>query len=528
MTKNFLIVFFHLVLAISSFVAPLAVTARAECVTSNGVAEVAFGYPTKWALTHDPVRQAVVEICGLSHRQLFKGEITDAALDGVSLYVERCEESKLTEGDRAAIARFRSRGGKVMSQQASVWWGRSVDGMIGFLERNVPQLAAKCDSGRAFVRQVEDDNREARKEFKSVMFAGGPDEIRGISCHDAYGPRGKPYGNDPRWQNWDLNCARLKRWGFNLLAVNVCHAGCGYYNSAVVPVSAQVERKGDALNMLLAACRRHGLRFVAWRVCLRRSAGETSAAFDRWIEDGRGQRDIDGRPSVKLLCPNAPRNRKYEVDACVELARKGVDSVSLDYIRYTDDSFCFCDRCRELFAKRVGESRLAGWPKCVRTDKDLKEEWEKFRRETITSLVREVHDAVKAAVPTCAVAASVATPNWNGFVAQEWDVWCREGLVDCIGPMNYEAAKGAPAISEIGELIRLEARMAGKALMKPTLYPVCIVWEPGNVADLSRRTRYLIDSIREYRRLGVKAFGIFEFTNPFIDMIGMGEDSEGE
>ena len=66
--------------------------------------------------------------------------------------------------------------------------------------------------------------------------------------------------------------------------------------------------------------------------------------------------------------------------------------------------------------------------------------------------------------------------------------------------------------------------MSGDVFLKPTLYPVCIVWEPGCPDDLERRSRYLIDSIREYRRLGMKAFSIFEFTNPFIDMIGMGDE----
>ena len=313
-------------------VASFGLTAHAECVLSNEIAEVAFGYPTKWALIHDRVRQAVVEKCGLSHRSFVKGEISDMALDGVSLYVARCDDSALAETDCAAISRFKLRGGKIMTEQESGWRGRSVSRMIEFFEENVPELAVKCEPGREFVRQVDADNREARKEFRSIMFAGGPDELRGISCHDAYGPRGEPYQSDPKWQNWDLNCARLKHWGFNLLTVNVCHAGCGYYSSLVVPKSKLVDRKGDALNMLLSACRKHGLRFVAWRVCLRRINGESSDAFDRWIEQGRGQCNIDGRLSVSLLCPNDPRNRKYEVDACVELARKGVDAVALDYI----------------------------------------------------------------------------------------------------------------------------------------------------------------------------------------------------
>ena len=416
--------------------------AMGELVSTNEHADVAFGYSSNWNRTHDLVRQAVIGHCGLSYKRLVKDEINDDTLKGVSLYVERCDLSNLSTVAQTALMRFKAEGGKVFPLAAD--GGRDVGMMLRYLESNFPQFKEKLKRGHDFIAAVDADNREARKEFKSVMLAGGPDEIRGISCHSAYGPRGEPYGHDPKWQDWDLNCARLKNWGFNMLNVNVCHAGCAFYHSSVVPESMEVSRRGDALQKLLAACRKHGLKFSAWRVCLRRHR-ESSREFDKWILNGRGAVDVKGRMSPSILCPNDPKNRQYEIDAFVELAQKGVWGVSLDYIRYDNEDFCFCERCRKLFARRVGEMALNDWPRCAAKGGALNSEWERFRRETITSLVRAIRDAVKGAVPTCKIGASVATPDWKDSVAQEWETWCKEGLLDIVGPMNYYAA-GYPRI----------------------------------------------------------------------------------
>jgi len=303
--------------------------------------------------------------------------------------------------------------------------------------------------------------------------------------------------------------------------VNVCNAALAQYDSEVVSVDPIVPRRGDAVQSLLAACRKHDMRFVAWRVCFRRLGWTTSPAFDLRIDAGRGQRSFAGKPSYKMLCPNDPANPKYEVDVCVELARKGVWAVSLDYIRYESPDYCFCDRCRDLFVQRVSAEKLKDWPKSVREDKALKAEWERFRCETITSLVREIRKAMKEAVPNCKLTASVVRPGWKELAAQEWEAWCREGLMDCVGPMNYYD-RGYPRIEDIHKDIDVEKGYAGNVPIKPTLYPICIIWDPCTEFDLGLRTRYLLDSIREYRRLGIKAFSIFEFTNPFIDLIGMG------
>lgn len=484
-------------------------------------ADVVLGYASKWWSEQDDLRPAVFSRCGVSSRKVWKGGIDDAALDGAALFISTCAPSKLATNDLAAIRRFKEKGGKVVANEKHKDLARNIQFTLNYLERNFPSLRGKCAAGHAFLAQVEADNLEARKSFKSVMLEGGPDELRGISCHDPYGPRGEPYGHDPEWHDWDRNCARLKEWGFNALCVNVCDAACAYYQSDVVPTHASVAQRGDALESLKAACRKHGMKFIAWRVCFRRSGWNSSPAFDAWIGAGRGQRDIDGKDTIDMLCPNDSANRRYEVDAFVELARKGVWAVSLDYIRYMGVRFCFCDRCRDLFAKRVGKEKLANWPKCVREDKALGEVWEGFRRETITTLVREIHSAVKAAVPSCRVTASVVRPDWKEAAAQEWETWCREGLVDGVGPMNYYD-RGYPQISEIAEELGVEKKFSDAVLMKPTIYPVCWIWDPATDFDLGLRTRYLIDVIREYRRLGVRSFSIFEFTNPFIDMVGMG------
>src|SRR5262249_38275142 len=79
--------------------------------------------------------------------------------------------------------------------------------------------------------------------------------------------------------------------------------------------------------------------------------------------------------------------------------------------------------------------------------------WSQFRRNQITSLVREIGTAVKTERP--GIQLSAAGVPWGPFpggfrrsyayntVAQDWFDWMKTGLVDAVCPMTYQP--GLPA-----------------------------------------------------------------------------------
>ena len=275
----------------------------------------------------------------------------------------------------------------------------------------------------------------AAREFPAFMRAGGDGEYRDIACHTAYGP--EYMDGDPRWEDWDANCATLKSLGFNALCVNVARGGIAFYDSRVLPVAPEVAAKGDSVDLISKACRKHGMRFVAWKVCLHSRRGMMTPQFEKWIADGRGVVNFDGTRDVTTLCPTRPENRALEIDAIVELAKRRPWAVSLDYIRYEGPDWCFCSHCRKEFERFCGEN-VEKWPSAVREDKTLNRKWETFRRRTITGLVREAVRRVRNEAPGVKIRADVfKRPQGDALsVAQEWGEWCKEGLLDIASPMD--------------------------------------------------------------------------------------------
>jgi uncharacterized lipoprotein YddW (UPF0748 family) len=156
-------------------------------------------------------------------------------------------------------------------------------------------------------------------------------------------------------------------------------------------------------------------------------AGRTAVAFD-------------GTRSDRWLSPSVPANRQLEIDAMVEIATNyDVDGVHFDYIRYQSSDYCFSPESRRQFELRTGRT-VGNWPADVRTG-PLKEQWLQFRRDNITDVVRRASAEIRRLRPDAKVSAAVF-PKWTGhrdWIGQDWVLWCREGYLDLVFPMNYTA-----------------------------------------------------------------------------------------
>ena len=460
---------------------------------------------------HDYPRR--LEDCGLATLLVGADELDDRVLASAKLLVPIWGKKPYPESAQQAMKRFTARGGKVFPVKERVA-ANTHKKLLLALSARCPDLKDVFDQKLAELEEQRKRDAEAAAGFPAFMLAGGEDEIRGVSCHTAYGP--EFVGNDPKWENWDRNCRLLNAAGFNAVNVNVARGGIAFYESKVLPMSPEVKTKGDSVELIKKACDKYGMKFIAWKVCFRSRVGMKTPAFERWIAEGRGAVSADGKLNDEWLCPTRPENRALEIESLVELAKRHPWAISLDYIRYHGTDWCFCEHCRKAFEAFSGET-VADWPKGVRKRKPLEAKWEAFRRHTITSLVREVARRVRVEAPGVKIRADVFRRAQGDAltVAQDWESWCREGLLDTVSPMD-----GGPA----DELrLKLDAQVpsaGGASRMVPTYYP-SLWWQTTNAEDI-------MNAIRVGREVGVAGFSLFRFDGRLIEMLALDKDETGD
>ena len=278
-------------------------------------------------------------------------------------------------------------------------------------------------------------------------------------------------------------------------------AGAAFYPSKVLPVSPTVARSGDQLAACLAACRAHGVECHVWNVCWNLGHHASKKHVAAMASAGRTQVRFDGTKRDGWLCPSHPDNLAMEIRSFAELARKGVDGIHFDYIRYPDDSHCFCPGCRARFEARYGLS-LTNWPEQVRLDPSIKAQWREFRITNITALVRGVSTLVRKESPGVKISAAVfQNPATNpSAIGQDWADWCRAGYLDFVCPMNY--SYDSPVAYKGTVFAQMRALDGSKALMRPGIGLSC--WQ-----DRSRDIRMAVGEILAVREAGLDGFCIF-------------------
>jgi len=300
--------------------------------------------------------------------------------------------------------------------------------------------------------------------------------------------------------DWGATCRELSRAGLNAVFVNMGNAGLAYYPSAHLPTDPRVAAQGDQVRRVLRACRRAGLELHVWRMDLRLSGND--AALEEIQHSGRAAVSSDGRPT-NWLCPSQPANRRLELEAMLELARTyGVDGLHLDYIRYPDASYCYCTHCRWAFEQQRGHG-VGEWPRDVLGGGELRAAWLGFRRETITSLVRDVSREVHAVRPETRLSAAVY-PDWPGArdnIGQDALAWVEARLLDFVCPMDY-----TPKTAYLGELVRKQAEAVGGRI---PIYVGLGAWRHPDAVTF-------VDQVQAAREVGADGFVAFSYENPQV------------
>ncbi len=187
----------------------------------------------------------------------------------------------------------------------------------------------------------------------------------------------------------------------------------------------------DPLAFAIEEAHRRGMELHAWVV--------TIPAFKTEVASKMGGKSLlkthpellrkhDG---MYYLDPGEPQTAAYLVSICREIvSRYDVDGLHFDYIRYPENAASFPDS--KTYSKYGKGTNKADW-----------------RRQNVTSIVRQTYQAVKQLKPWVKMSCSpvgkfrdtrrASSKGWDAYdaVYQDAKGWLREGIQDALYPMMY-------------------------------------------------------------------------------------------
>ena len=187
----------------------------------------------------------------------------------------------------------------------------------------------------------------------------------------------------------------------------------------------------DPLKFAIEECHKRGMEIHAWMVCI-------PAGNDRQVKLLGKQSVVKKKPTMCIhfkrawyLDPGNPETAKYLAAIAKEITMNyDIDGIHLDYIRYPENGENFPDG--KTFRKYGKGKTISQW-----------------RRDNITSIVKEIYNDVKRIKPWVKVSSSpvgkyndtrrYSSKGWNAFnaVYQDAKLWLETGIHDAVFPMMY-------------------------------------------------------------------------------------------
>ncbi|MCX7886158.1 MAG: family 10 glycosylhydrolase [Verrucomicrobiae bacterium] len=373
--------------------------------------------------------------------------------------------------------------------------------------RKARELAVKLAADGKFPEAMDAAITAQRHAQRAFCLAKRPEpgEFRAFWCHSAFGVEG---------MEWDEAIRRLAQNGFTAILPNMLWGGVAFYESKVLPVAKQVSERGDQIAKCLAAAKKYGIQVHVWKVNWNLGQYASAAFAEKMRAQKRLQVSLRGKEEP-WLCPSHPENQKLEIEAMVEVARNyDVDGIHFDYIRYPGSDHCFCEGCRERFEQAVGMA-LPAWPKDVLAGGPLRQKWLDWRRSNIDTVVRAVSEQARAIKPKIKISAAVFR-QWNtdrDTVGQDWKLWCDNGWLDFVCPMNYTASNAT-----FENWVAQQVQWAGRAGCYPGI---------GVSASRSRLTvEQVIEQIKITRKHRTGGFVLFNYgvaeSRELLPLLGLG------
>ncbi len=257
--------------------------------------------------------------------------------------------------------------------------------------------------------------------------------------------------------------ATAKRYGFNALFVQVRGRGDSWYKSSYEPRAEELAGEPasfDPLANIIRQAHAQGIQVHAWlNTCYVWSEGRAPYshahivnAHPGWLardQSGAYHLATAGGAEGAFLSPSNAAVRNHLHNVFLEVARNyDVDGIHFDYIRYPNHSYDFSPSALQGFADTVRPILPANYAKQLDSEgaaayqRAFPERWADWRREQVTSLVEWISGDIKRAKPWVCVSAAVYA-DWNdAFVerGQDWHRWLRDGALDAVVPMAYNAS----------------------------------------------------------------------------------------
>jgi len=334
------------------------------------------------------------------------------------------------------------------------------------------------------------------------------DEIRAIWNHSGTGP----------WPgDWDRTAALLDENGFTAVVPNMLWGGLAHYPSNLLPRSETYDTYGDQIAACLDACSPRDLQVHVWKVNW--NLAHAPADFiDQMRSEERTQKDVWGA-DVDWLCPSHPLNQELERASMCEIASwYDVTGLHFDYIRYPNETCCYCDGCRERFEAYRG-APVPDWPLDCYSG-PLRDEYRDWRALQITQLVEEVDVTARAINPGIMLSAAVFSnyPHCRESVGQDWVSWAQQGLLDMIMPMDY-----TDSATEFAALLAEQLALVDGGV---PVYPGIGASSPGLPVD------QVIVQVLETRAQATGGFTIFDLdggtAGGILPWLGRGLTSPGD
>ncbi|MFW6280589.1 MAG: glycoside hydrolase family 10 protein [Halanaerobium sp.] len=199
--------------------------------------------------------------------------------------------------------------------------------------------------------------------------------------------------------------------------------------------------KEDPLQVLIEEAHKRGIEVHAWVWVFNEN---THGEKGRLLKENPdwANKDKDGNivtyHNSSWLSPSRPDVRRYLQKRYQYLAENyNLDGINLDYIRFPEEyrgSFGFDEYTIKLFSEKTGFDRVD-----IENNNEAQNEWNKFREELITEMVKETSAILRKENPDILISADVI-PGINEAryrAMQNWKLWLDEEYLDFVLPMTY-------------------------------------------------------------------------------------------
>lgn len=226
-----------------------------------------------------------------------------------------------------------------------------------------------------------------------------------------------------------------------------------YKNAGIDEVLINTNTDPVLLNRIVPIAKEKGLRVHAWIMTMNRPGDSIALQHPEWYAVSKeGNSCYDTRPYVdyyQWLCPTREASRNHILGLIEGLAKvDGIESVHLDYIRYSDIflpigllpkynlkqevempefDFCYCDVCIAEFEKLHHKNPL----ETENTSIDM--EWKQFRLNRVRDIVNDAYKIAHKHDKKLTAAVFPYPEMADHMVRQRWDKW----TIDEVYPMIY-------------------------------------------------------------------------------------------